>query len=149
MISFVPLDEGHIPELQAWFTQYSDKWLGHADYPGELLALKEKSSNRHCFIALEDSRAVAIVDLEIEDDRSAWMSLIVRPDARGKGMGKMILRAFLEESVLKGVDELKIEIEKDNEASLRCFRAVGFQEEDRADTTEGFVFLSMRLNRGE
>ncbi len=146
MIDFVPLSEQHIPTLDAWFVGNSDTWLGHSGYAKELHALQSASPNRQCYIARENDEMVAIVDVEIEDDRSSWMSLIVKPDTRGKGIGKMVLIAFLEQSVLKGVDELKIEIEKDNKASLRCFRAVGFQEEDRTDTTEGFLFFKKRLN---
>lgn len=145
MVEFTLLDENHLFELEEWFLHHSDKWLGHGGYPKELLALQGSSSNRHCYVASTDGEPVAIIDLEVEGDGTAWISLVVRPDARGKGMGQKVLQSFLHHSILKELKELNIEIENDNAASIRCFEKVGFLKSHRPETTEGYVFFSRKV----
>lgn len=143
-IVFVPLDENRVKEVERWSKDASQQWLG-CD-AAHLLQLQRSSPGRRCFVALDGNQSVGVVDIEESGDGAAWMSLFVRPDVRGKGMGQSILRSLLSNEIVSHIRELKVEIEKDNPASLRCFEGAGFVRRDESQTTEGFVFLAVKPN---
>ncbi len=143
-IVFVPLDEDRVKEVEHWSKDASQQWLGCDAV--HLLRLQRSSPGRRCFVALDGGQSVGVVDIEESGDGAAWMSLFVRPDVRGKGMGQSILRSLLSDETVSHIRELKVEIEKDNPASLRCFEGAGFVRRDESGTTEGFVFLAAKPN---
>lgn len=143
-IVFIPLDEDRAKEVKRWPKDASQQWLGCDAV--HLLQLQRSSPGRRCFVALDGSQSVGIVDMEESSDGAAWMSLFVRPDMRGKGMGQFVLRSLLSDETVSHIRELKVEIEKDNPASLSCFEGAGFVRRDESGTTEGFVFLAAKPN---
>lgn len=145
-IRFEQLEERHLPELQAWSISDTNPWIGNHNYEKELLELQKQSPNRYCYVAFDDKQPMGIVDLEINTDKTAWMSLLVRPENRGQGLGTDILRSFLYNPALSQVQELKAEIEKENIASIRCFKKAGFIERMEPETTEGFVFVAKKIS---
>ncbi len=142
-IVFVPLDEDRMKEVERWPKDASQQWLS-CDV-AHLLQLQRSSPGRRCFVALDGSQSVGVVDIEESGDGAAWMSLFVRPDMRGKGMGQAVLRSLLSDETVAHIRELKVEIEKDNPASLRCFEGAGFVRRNESGTTEGFVFLAAKI----
>lgn len=143
-VTFLPLDENQVKEVGRWPQDSLQQYLG-CD-AAHLLQLQRSSLGRRCFMALDGDRSVGIVDMEENGDGTAWMSLFVRPDERGKGIGQCILRSLLKDEVVSHLHEIKVEIEKDNDVSLRCFESAGFARRDEPRTTEGFVFLAARLD---
>ncbi len=142
-VDFVPLDEDRVKEVVCWPKDSSQEWLG-CD-AAHLLQLQRLSPGRRCFVVLDGNQTVGVVDIEESGDGAAWMSLFVRPDARGKGMGQSILRSLLSDEAISHIHELKVEIENNNPASLRCFEGAGFVRREEPGTTEGFAFLSAKI----
>ncbi|MDD5103889.1 MAG: GNAT family N-acetyltransferase [Candidatus Peribacteraceae bacterium] len=141
-VQFVPLTGDHIVHLQSWYREDDcEKHLGGWDYIKNLMDLQQRFPNRHCFVALHGNVPRGIVDLEVNDDGTAWMSLFIEPSQRGQGLGKAVLKAFLRHPVVAGLRELKAEIEQDNVASTRCFETAGFEWREDPSTTEGYVLL--------
>lgn len=59
---------------------------------------------------------------------SAEVSVYVRQDVRGTGVGKVLLRYMLERAPLLGIRNVLAVIFDHNHASIRLFRSFGFEE---------------------
>ena len=56
-------------------------------------------------------------------------TLVVAPDARGRGLGAAILRAIARDAFARGIHRLEGEVYGFNAAALRSFAAAGFTRE--------------------
>jgi L-amino acid N-acyltransferase YncA len=63
----------------------------------------------------------------------AEVSVYVSSDARGRGAGRSLLSALIEESERQGIWTLQAGIFPENEASLRLHRRLGFREVGRRE----------------
>jgi ribosomal-protein-alanine N-acetyltransferase len=52
----------------------------------------------------------------------------VRPDARRRGVGRMLVRALIEEARRRGADEVLLEVRVDNEPARTLYANEGFTE---------------------
>jgi RimJ/RimL family protein N-acetyltransferase len=73
-------------------------------------------------------------------------------DLLGRGVGRLILRRFVEDVVLRapGIERVVIDPDPGNERAVRCYRAAGF--EDRGVVVDGKTgerWLVMEYGRGE
>lgn len=55
----------------------------------------------------------------------------VLPAARGRGYGRAILNAFLEEGRMRGFSRFTLDVSADNAAALALYRSAGFREQGR------------------
>ena len=69
------------------------------------------------------------MQIERESDVTATLAFCVRPDLRGRGYGKRILKAVPDSPHLADVETVWGGAEPDNEANRRCLRALGFSED--------------------
>jgi len=83
---------------------------------------------------------------------SAEHSLYVREDARGRGIGKVLLTALIEKARAQGLHTLIGGIDSDNSLSIALHKAFGFEETGRLpeigrkfDRWLTLVFLQKRL----
>lgn len=58
-------------------------------------------------------------------------SLYVAPEFRGRGLGRLLLQALIDEARLLGLHSVIAAVDGGNEASLRLHRCFGFQEVGR------------------
>jgi aminoglycoside 6'-N-acetyltransferase I len=85
----------------------------------------------------DDQRALGFVELSIRPyaegcrtDRVAFLEgWFVRPDARGRGVGRALVAASEEWARSQGCSEFASDAEADNEASIAAHLALGFQDE--------------------
>ncbi|MEZ5117302.1 MAG: ribosomal protein S18-alanine N-acetyltransferase [Candidatus Nanopelagicales bacterium] len=54
-------------------------------------------------------------------------TLAVAPDAQGRGLGRLLLRALLAEAHRRGCSEVLLEVRADNETAQRLYEAEGFE----------------------
>jgi RimJ/RimL family protein N-acetyltransferase len=95
------------------------RWLLH----------KLKDPDSVLFIVHVDSEPIGQVRLERIEPELAEVSIGLTPDARGRGVGREVLRLAAESaSELLGVAALSALVKPDNVASLRSFEAAGFTE---------------------
>jgi RimJ/RimL family protein N-acetyltransferase len=133
LLSLVPLTEtGDLATIQSWF-QDAELRRRLAFPSREWLAFVSADPDEVAQVACEDGVPVGFVQVEREPDGTATLAFCVRPDLRGRGYGKRILRAALDSPHLADVGTIRGGVEPDNEASLRCLRAFGFGEEPYPD----------------
>jgi RimJ/RimL family protein N-acetyltransferase len=97
---------------------------------------------RHCLLVVEEERTVAFVDLEVYDDGTASLAIVVAPSVRGKGMARRVLSSLWSRPELDDVHHLFGGVSPDNVASLCCLKAAGFTIAVEADA-EGMLSVSM------
>ena len=59
------------------------------------------------------------------------LTLVVRPEARGRGFGRALVRAAAQAAAELGATALFLEVAVDNEAALGLYAALGFAEAGR------------------
>lgn len=70
--------------------------------------------------------------------RGTLMSIAVLPDRQGEGIGQVLVRAFLKEAVHRGLNQVDLTTDRDNnEAANRFYQNLGFVCERTYVTPEG------------
>jgi ribosomal-protein-alanine N-acetyltransferase len=77
-------------------------------------------------------------------------SIAVRAEEQGRGIGKNIFWALVEELKAAGVGEVLLEVRASNEPALGFYRSLGWDEAGRrpryyADPEEDAVLMSIKL----
>jgi GNAT superfamily N-acetyltransferase len=102
------------------------EWCERIDY-GRILPL----------LALDGQKIVA--DASLHQTLGGWkrhigrISVVVHPKARGKGLGKVLVRELIDIARNIGLEKLEAEFLGDQQAALRVFAELGFTEMLRLD----------------
>ena len=73
-----------------------------------------------------------------EEGRGTLMSIAVLPEAQGKGVGKALVHAFLKEAARRGLRQVDLTTDRDNnEATNHFYQSLGFIFERTFTTPEG------------
>ncbi len=95
------------------------------------------------WVAEEQGVAVGQVRIDLDGDTGIF-SIAVAPSARGRGVGKeMLRRALAEITRLRLATTMTALTHPDNVASIRAFEQVGFTR--RGVSEAGFVILDLRV----
>ncbi len=88
---------------------------------------------------------VGLIDVELYEDQTASMALLVAPEKRGQGIGGCILYTL--ENLLKpwGVCSITGGIEVDNRGARRCVEKAGYVVAKTPDK-QGFFHIERRLS---
>lgn len=90
---------------------------------------------------------VAHVRLDLnEDGASGSVSIVIAPEARGTGIGRLVLRHGIWEAERAGLSVLRAEIHVENTASLRIFTGAGFHE---VAQDLPFMHVELKLSQAE
>ena len=158
-VAFRPLREEDIPLLTRWLS--TPEWVRWWAPPITVEEARAKYLPRirgeepvHGFVILVDGREVGYVQwyrvvdfpetmelFALDEERAratAGVDLgIGEPDAVGRGIGRAVLRQFVEDVVFEepGIDACMIDPDPANERAVRCYRAAGFV--DRGIVSDG------------
>ena len=115
------------PSVRDWF---ADEFGG--DFAGGFGGYDDSSREYEpfggCFLALLDGEPVAFVGTIVDGPRTWINPLVVSPDHRSRGIGRATLRRLIDDELVRG--QLRCDIERENLASMRCFAALGFEENE-------------------
>jgi RimJ/RimL family protein N-acetyltransferase len=141
MIDFRPLIASDLETLRSWF---ADAELSRRlSYPTvEWFSYVTGTDAARCWIAVRQSEAIAQLQVDHHPGEPAYLDIAIRPDLRGKGLGRAVLSAFLD-GPGKACPVLIGHIEPDNAASLRCFQNCGFSLSDTVDE-DGMIKAEFR-----
>jgi [ribosomal protein S18]-alanine N-acetyltransferase len=117
---------------------FPDAWSGVS--LGELLA----SPGAFAFIAIEvSSLAAGFVLARVAAGEAEVLTIAVRPNARHKGLGRVLMEAAAAHAREMGARTMFLEVGETNAAARRLYRTLGFAEVARRkgyyDTENGLV----------
>lgn len=135
--TFGSADESDIDELMTWFPDAHsiDIWGGPAfRYP-----FNHESFREDCrwlefssySLRNPDGEFVGFGQLGSRFERSHLARLVVRPDLRGQGVGRILLEKMIAAARSESeLEEVALFVYKDNEPACRCYLALGFEIQD-------------------
>ncbi|WP_158531595.1 MULTISPECIES: GNAT family N-acetyltransferase [unclassified Meiothermus] len=141
-LRLAPADEAGRRLIEAWFEDPElARWLSPPDAVWRLL--RHRAPGVEPWLAWQGQEAVGYVQGEPDEhDPTAFhFAFAVRPDLRGRGYGKRIVRAMLEHPGLARYRRFVASVEPDNHASLRSLQALGFAPHSLEPDESGFLAL--------
>jgi ribosomal-protein-alanine N-acetyltransferase len=74
------------------------------------------------------------------------LSFAIKPNYRGKGLGRKILEYFLEKTSILGYSSIKLEVQVDNKKAIKLYEELGFKMESRIrkyyqDDSDAFLMI--------
>jgi UDP-2,4-diacetamido-2,4,6-trideoxy-beta-L-altropyranose hydrolase len=118
-------------------TKEAIPWTDHESWFSSVMS----NPDRHLLIAEADGSPVAMVRFDrLETEPNAYeISINIRPDSRGSGVGRAVLStACAEFAAARGATRITAGVDEGNEASRRLFESCGFSQTAPADA-HGFV----------
>jgi ribosomal-protein-alanine acetyltransferase len=105
----------------------SELFAGEA-WSSEMVA-DELTADYRAYIVLtnDDDEVIGYAGLFAPGSEGDVQTIAVHPDYQGKGYGRRLLAALLDEAALRGVKELFLEVRADNETAQQLYRSVGFE----------------------
>jgi [ribosomal protein S18]-alanine N-acetyltransferase len=162
MMRIRPLAEAHLSLIRTWMR---DAPMTPAWSDDDLAAIvKAPSCNqrrvRSGWIAEDENRSAiagfAVATALCVPDTPAECELefvFVAPEARGQGIGRMLIRTICAWARDLGADEMRLEVRASNTHALRLYERCGFLIEGRrpgyyADPREDAVLMRCRIEPG-
>jgi RimJ/RimL family protein N-acetyltransferase len=96
--------------------------------------------------AYETGELVGVVQIDRTGDGTGSICIVVNPQYRKQGLGKLILSLVLDQPEVRRMRMITAEIDPENLASLRCFSAAGFVQV-RAEPNEDGMLVFVYNNR--
>ncbi|WP_158271733.1 GNAT family N-acetyltransferase [Methylosinus sporium] len=130
-----------LSKFRAWF--HDDELRRRLSFPtDDWFAYVTAGDAARSWAALYAGEIIAQVQVDRESPERGCLAFAMRPDRRGRGLGKRVLSAFLSGPGL-AYPVLEGQIEFDNVASLACCRRCGFTIAHEPDA-DGFIRASYR-----
>jgi len=170
MITYVPLNESHIPWMSRWLSGgEAMRWCGDDEPPSEA-QLRQKylidkpRGGTHCFIIYYDGEPIGHVQYYRVTDYPEWCSLVSgqphdygldlfigRDDLIGQGIGTQAVNDALAQLVFQCEDAKRCMLgpSPDNSRAIRCYEKSGFRHARTLTTDTGeqeYVMITERPN---
>ena len=100
-----------------------------ASYPGNWFDPRMLETGRYCGVR-DGNRWLAIAGVHVysREYRVAALGNIASAcDARGRGLGAKVTAALCQTLLRDGIEVIGLNVMRDNEAALRCYRKLGFE----------------------
>jgi L-amino acid N-acyltransferase YncA len=134
----------HRPDITAMSAKHAEQVLaiyrlgiatGNATFETEPPSWERFTAGRmpeHRFVALDDNQVRGWVACSTVSDRCVYAGVVehsvyVHPDARGRGVGRALLKALIDSTEKAGVWTIQSGIFPENTASLSLHTACGFR----------------------
>ena len=123
-----PADDAAIADLFAVYAKEFAHNLGAQDVVGEGRHAREYYGG-NVFVADHGGRVLGCVAFEPwTPPRCRMKRMIVHPDGRGRGFGRMLAEAALQEATVAGYTEMCLDTTKPMVAATALYRSLGFEE---------------------
>ena len=88
-----------------------------------------------------DRAGMAVFYANDLEGRKGYISLIgLKPDFRGKGLGKAFLNDIIEEMKKNGMNSVLLEVDDDNQSAKDFYTRFGFELEEKRENTQLLVY---------
>jgi len=106
-----------------------------------------KAKNRLTYIVIHNSKYIGMIDVEFyPKNKKAVMDILIAPEERGKGFGKIVLQKLIQDAAFEKYKQLDAFIEPENIASIRCFEKAGFRKIKNEVDQDGMFHFSYFFN---
>lgn len=146
-------------ETAELFTEYTNmliendaefkKYLEIQNYDDELKDLKVKYGmpQGRLYIAFDGSKAVGCIGLKRIDDTACEMKrLYVRPEFRGKDIGRILVQKIIDDAKAIGYSYMLLDTLPFLKSALRIYREFGFYEIESYNDSPMSTSIYMRLD---
>ncbi|MGW6056302.1 GNAT family N-acetyltransferase [Streptomyces sp. NPDC055189] len=111
-------------------------WCGLRDFPvtARVVAGWQLDGDVRGQVLAEGARLLGYGEVwcDEEEDEAELARIIVAPDARGRGVGRRLVRGLAGLALRVGYTEIFMRVHPGNAAALRCYRGAGFLPVDPA-----------------
>lgn len=154
MIEYVHVEsKEHLDHIRELFSEYVHSLnfkLSFQDYENELAELPGEYAppDGRLVLAIVDGDAVGCIGLrKINDTICELKRMYVRPDFRGKGIGRSLAEIVIEEARKIGYKAMRFDTIDTMKEAISLYRSFGFKEIDpyRHNPMEGAMFMELKL----
>ncbi len=154
MLKIENITDGHkLVEIRNLFLEYQ-KAIGidlcFQNFDQELASLPGDYAppDGRLLLAWYDSKVAGCVALhKIEDEVCEMKRMYVRPEFRGKGLGRKLAVAIIEEALKIGYQKMKLDTLPVMKEAIALYKSLGFKEVDayRYNPVEGAMYMELEL----
>ncbi|MFY9228110.1 MAG: GNAT family N-acetyltransferase [Candidatus Microsaccharimonas sp.] len=129
---FEPLSSENAKLIKEWFIKPipENRFIQFYEDTDKWMRLIHDSDDRYGYIVYKDEQMIGFADIELEGD-TASTAIGIKPELRGQGLGKELMKAIFDLPILHNVHKLIGGVETDNIASTRMLLSLGYvQGED-------------------
>jgi ribosomal protein S18 acetylase RimI-like enzyme len=105
-------------------------WCGRREFPvaGQTVEAWQQDADVAARVLVDGERLVGYGELwfDAEEDEVELARIIVAPEARGRGLGRVLVEGLLAEALRAGHSDVFMRVHPDNDRALRCYRGAGF-----------------------
>ncbi|WP_369199020.1 GNAT family N-acetyltransferase [Streptomyces djakartensis] len=134
-------DPVYATSVASWATTASEvvMWCGKNEFPMRSQAIAEwqHDDDVQAYMLSHEETICAYGELwfDAEENEVELARLIVKPEIRGKGVGRELVRGLLAQAIEAGFDDVFMRVHPDNGRALKCYLGSGFMRVE-ADLTE-------------
>jgi len=128
-----PLDPSEARHIVTWATSAEEaRWWGGQTvrWPVEPSVLRawQMDPDVHSYVLREDDVLVAYGEIWVDEEEQEVElgRLIVRPERRGQGVGRLLVTLLLQQAALTGYRTAFLRVAQENRAALACYGRAGF-----------------------
>ena len=141
-VTFESMRLEHLDQvLEIEKVSYPTPWSRDA-FKGEIL----QNGVAHYFVAVYNNAVIGYGGMWIVLDEAHITNVAVRPDLRGKNVGKALMLEIIRQAVLRGANSMTLEVRPSNAAARKLYQNLGFVERGLrkryyADTNEDAIIM--------
>jgi|ERR1019366_2348478 RimJ/RimL family protein N-acetyltransferase len=131
-VEIVPFEPRYSARIEAWSSQNAVKTL--LKLPEATLPSAQDSGHQ-AWVALIKDEPVALATINFNEQRIAYLNILVKPNERNQGIGSQLIEFVLSQPSVKAIHRLHALVDRDNTAAQKIlerehFSRVGYGVED-------------------
>ncbi|WP_221350672.1 GNAT family N-acetyltransferase [Streptomyces beigongshangae] len=141
-MQLLPFGTDHAATVAGWPVSAAEAvmWCGLREFPvaEETVAAWQHAPDVAARVLSDGGRVLGYGELwfDAEGDEVELARIVVAPGARGKGLGRELVRALVAEARLSGLSDVFVRVHPGNAVALRCYRGAGFETVAAASARE-------------
>ncbi len=106
----------------------------------------------HIWGLVENDALIGYICFWIIGDEIHILNLAIRPDMRGKGMAKLLLKKLIEMAKEKDISNIWLEVRISNNRAISLYKSIGFEKVGirkgyYSDTHEDAIIMALNLKK--